>query len=255
MNYKFLIEDMTFSYSRINSFKQCKYGFFLKYIKHCDSKNNFFAMYGTFMHTIIEKFLAKDLLKEELVSYYIENFTKVVTAKPPSSKIYKNYFNSGLVYLSNMSFPYTNILGIEEKVDFSVGDYDFVGYVDVIAKDNEEIHIIDHKSKTLKSRSKRKTPTKTDVELDEYLRQLYLYSIPIYNKYKEYPTKLNFNTFRNNSWIAEDFNLEKLEDTKKWVTNSIEEIILEEKWNPNVDYWLCKHLCDVSSECEYYSLM
>ena len=53
------------------------------------------------------------------------------------------------------------------------------GVIDLVGRsDTGGLVIVDHKSRALKPRSKRKKPTKTNQELDEYLRQLYLYAVP-----------------------------------------------------------------------------
>ena len=44
------------------------------------------------------------------------------------------------------------ILGVEEKVEFTINGKDFIGYIDLLVKDKKtnEIIIIDHKSASLK---------------------------------------------------------------------------------------------------------
>lgn len=50
-----LIDDMTWSYSRVKSFETCPYKWYLRYIVGLRGKRMFFADYGTFM----QKFKAK----------------------------------------------------------------------------------------------------------------------------------------------------------------------------------------------------
>lgn len=245
---------MRWSYSRITCFEDCKYKWFLKYIKEEPAVKKYFSEYGKFMHKIIEMYLTNQLKKNELSEYYILNFKDNVTPKPPNNKIYLNYFNQGLDYLDNIDFPHKNILGVEEEVKFKIKDKEFIGYIDIVSKDNE-ISITDNKSRDLKERTTRKKPTKSDAELDDYLRQLYIYSIPVYEKYKEYPKYLEFNCFRTNTFIREEFNPEVLEKTKLWAVGEIKKIANNEEWKPCLDYWKCNHLCDMSENCEYKSLL
>lgn len=65
--------------------------------------------------------------------------------------------------------------------------------------------ILDHKSRSLKPRSNRKKKPKTDEEPDQYLRQLYLYSIPITNEFGRMPAFLKFNCYRTGVRIKEPF--------------------------------------------------
>lgn len=248
-----IIDEMTWSYSRITAYEDCPYRFYLKYIKKTMGVRHFFADYGSFIHLIIQKFLTGELKKDELVGYYLTNFRGNVVGKAPNSTIFMNYFQQGLDYLKNIKLPEEKTIGVEKEVSFELGGKEFIGYIDMISGD-KDISIIDNKSRALKPRTKRAKPTKTDIELDKYLRQLYIYSIPIINEFHRYPKSLCFNCFRTQTEIVEPFNLEAYEETKKWALNTIENISNEEKWKPNIEWFRCKHLCDVCNECEYYQM-
>lgn len=254
MNLSHIISDMTWSYSRITTFEDCKYRFYLKYIKHIESIRHFFADYGSFMHLIIEKYLLKELKKEELVSYYLTEFRRNVVGKAPNHTIFQNYFRQGIEYLSTIEYPKDEILGVEKEVAFNIEDMKFIGYIDKVSRNADGIDITDNKSRALKERSGRQSPIKTDLELDEYLRQLYIYAIPIEMEYKETPNNLIFNCFRTKTLIKEPFSEKTYEDTKKWALKTIENISKEEDWNPNIEWFKCKYLCDVCNECEYYQM-
>jgi hypothetical protein len=238
---------MTWSYSRLTAYEKCKYCWLLKYIKKCNKKNKFFAQYGLFLHEILQKYLTGETKKQELKDYYLDNFQNNITAKAPNFKVFNNYFHQGLQYLENIEFPHTNIIGIEDEVKFKIGCDNYIGYIDVKSENHGDIVITDHKSKELKCRSNKQV--KSDDELDRYLRQLYLYSIAVYDKYQKYPRWLEFNCFRVQRYIVEEFDLEKLNETKGWATNLIYEITNNSEWTPNYSYWYCKYLCDVSDEC------
>lgn len=130
MKYSNIIEGFTWSFSRIKQFEMCPYGFLLKYIKHTRKEPMFFSSYGSFMHKLIERYLKGELPKEKLVSTYLADFRKEVQGKAPSVEVFKNYFEQGIRYLENIDFPYTNPLGVEHKVRFSIGDKDFIGVID-----------------------------------------------------------------------------------------------------------------------------
>lgn len=68
-----------------------------------------------------------------------------------------------------------------------------------------ELVLVDNKSRDLKPRSNRKRPTAKDTELDDMLRQLYLYSIPVFESFGRYPDWLCFNYFRSGVFIKERF--------------------------------------------------
>jgi hypothetical protein len=246
--------DMTWSYSRITAYEDCKYKFFLSYLQGLKGEDMFFANYGIFVHDILGKYLSGDMKKSELGIHYLLNFKDSVIGRAPSSSIFNNYFEQGLNYLDNIDFPYdkSQIVVVEKKENFSLDDKRFVGILDCVVNDNDELVIVDHKSRSLKQRSKRGKITQTDIELDNYLRQLYIYSIPVHNTFGKYPSRLEFNCFRNNEIISEPFKTDTFNDVKKWALDLIDEIENNEKWNPNLEFWKCSHLCELHNECEYF---
>ena len=182
----------------------------------------FFSDYGSFMHKLIELYLRGLLEKEELTGAYVSGFRKNVRGKAPNNRIFKSYFDQGYDYLSEIDFPYLSPVGVEQKVDFLVGDKPFTGIIDCVAMDDGKLVILDNKSRALKPRSGRKKPTASDAELDSYLRQLYLYSVPMEQLYHTYPDRLEFNCFRTRQLISEPFRQEEFEKTKEWALKTID---------------------------------
>lgn len=254
MNCSHIIDEMFWSYSRIAVYEDCPYRFYLKYIKKIEGVRHFFSDYGTFMHLVIQKFLTGELKKEELVGYYLTNFRKNVVGKAPNPKIFQSYFQQGLEYLKNIQTPTEEVLGVEKQVFFKIGDKNFIGYIDEVSRGEDGVAITDNKSRNLKPRSSRKKPTKTDEELDKYLRQLYIYSVPIEREFGEAPKRLRFNCFRSQTEIDEPFDNEVFEKTKKWALNSIKKITDERDWKPDIEWWRCRYLCDVYNSCEYFQM-
>lgn len=253
MNCSHIIDEMVWSYSRLTTFETCPYRFFLTYILKLDKKRLFFSDYGSFVHKIIEKYLTGELESDRMEMYYLTEWKNNVFGQAPNSSIFKNYFQQGLQYMRNFSFPYENIVKVEKKIEFKINEKPFVGFIDAVAADSGII-IVDNKSRDLKQRSGRKKPTKTDCELDKYLRQLYLYSTDIYNEYQKFPAELCFNCFRSGTVIKEPFVKEKYDDTQDWALDLIDTIRNTDDWVPNVDYFVCNYLCDVCHHCEYNHL-
>ena len=254
MKYTHLINQMKWSFSRLTAFEDCPYKFYLTYIEKVPKKEHFFSDYGSFVHLVMEKYLKGELKREDLVTYYILNFREYVKTKAPTEKIFKNYFEQGIDYFMEIPSPQTTCIGIEKDIEFFLDGKKFVGFIDVVSQDENGINIIDHKSRNLKPRGKGKKPTLTDKELDEYLRQLYIYSISIKEEFGVYPKNLIFNCFRTRKLVVEPFNEEVLEAVKNWAISLIEEIREESDWEPNIEDFKCKHICSVSDSCEYYQL-
>lgn len=244
---------MIFSYSRLMTFDSCKYKWLLKYILGIPKiDNGFFSSYGTFIHSILAKFYGSEGDADTLVPYFLENYFDQVTGKPQKNTTAINYFQSGLEMVSNLQPTDKEILGVEKEVHWTLGGREYVGYIDLILRDKDGIIICDHKNRDLKPRSNRKKPTKSDEELDEYLRQLYLYAIPIKEQYGVFPTSLQINCFRTRVQIREPFSMSDFERTRQWAIDKTNEIECNDNWHPNIDYFGCKYLCDVKRECEYY---
>ena len=84
--YGFLIDNMKWSYSRLNSFYQCKYSWYTQYIEYVVGEQNAFAQYGSLCHKILEMYAKGDLLSFQLADYFIENFDKEITYDFPKNK-------------------------------------------------------------------------------------------------------------------------------------------------------------------------
>lgn len=251
MNYSLILSETTWSFTRISCFKDCKYKFFLKYIQPQDSVNMFFSSYGTFFHEILQGLFSGELTKEEAKNWYLCDFWNKVPRSAPSETIFTNYFNQGLAYISSYQPLPNKVIDTEKRFYFESCGNNFVGVVDaIISSDDGKVSIVDHKSKALKPRSFKKK-SKNNAELDEYLRQLYLYTIPVWNEYGAVD-ELIFNCYRSGEIIREKFDSEMAFEAEIWACDVIKQIKQEEDWTPNMDFFYCKNLCEVHDSCEYY---
>ena len=251
-----LIDDFVWSYSRVNSFNGCRYAWFMKYICREKEDDMFYSSYGSFIHKLLEGFYKGELTKDEMETEFILDFQKEVKGKRPSAKIAHSYFQNGIAYFENFKpLPY-KVLEVEGKFEFDLESkgkkYPFIGFIDYLGEDNEgNLILVDNKSRALKQRSKRKKPTVKDQELDEMLRQLYIYAEGVHQKYGKYPTKLCFNCFRNGEFIEEDFDPVKLHEAINWAAETIEQIRVANDFYPNIDYFKCRNICGLVNKCCY----
>lgn len=255
VSYAPLIKDMTWSYSRIKTFEGCKYKWFLKYIKpKLEDKEMFFANYGKFMHKLIEQYYNGEKSSAELYDTYLQDFRNYVVGQVPSQKVFESYFRGGLQYLKEFQpFP-CNTIAVEKKIEFEIDGVKGIGYIDYLGEENNDLLIVDNKSKMLKHRSCRGKPTKTDIELDEYLKQLYIYSIAVEKEFGRLPSALCFNCFRNSSFIKEPFCNQAYADSKQWFIDKVNEITYETDFKPDVEFFKCKYLCEMQEHCDYFRL-
>lgn len=215
----------------------------------------FFSSYGTFMHKLIELYHKGEKTPRQLVDMYLQDFKTEVVGRAPNRKVFSSYFTGGLQYLKTLQpFPY-DVVGVEKKVDFVVNGIPFVGYIDFLGRKDDDLYVVDNKSRILKPRSSRAKPTKADEELDAYLRQLYIYSAAVEEEYGKTPRSLCFNCFRDKLFIIEPFKEQAYAESKEWLAKSIGNIREESDFKPSVEFFKCTHLCEMQDMCEYYELM
>lgn len=248
-----LIDSMKWSYSRIKSFDTCAYAWYLKYICGDEEEDNFYASYGSFVHKLIEKYYKGEIPQHNLAMNFLLGFPLEVRGRKPSSDLVDKYMLKGYQYFQTFQPFCYNLISVEEKISFKVDGREFVGYVDFIGEDDSGICIVDHKSRDLKKRSGRSKPTKKDEELDEFLKQLYLYSIGVKERYGEYPSKLCFNCFKSGEFIEEPFDINALHEARQWATQEIERIRRTDEFRPSIDWFYCSNLCGFKKECCYFN--
>lgn len=215
----------------------------------------FFANYGAFVHELAADYYDKKKTSQEIHLEYLKDFKKRVNAYLPNQNTFKQYFKDGSAFLRNIQMPPHDIVAVEQKAEFDIDGKPFVGYLDRVDRDNDgNLIIVDHKSRKLKKRSKRASPTKTDLELDSYLKQLYIYQKFVKEFYGEFPKKLCFNCFRSGELIEEDFDQSAYEEAIDWAKKTIEQIRRESDFNPNMEYFKCNYLCEMNEMCEFYRM-
>lgn len=256
--YSFLIDEMTFSFSRISTYNRCPRGFYLQYIKKVPQIQNAFAEYGLFCHELLEDYFNNELMIFDLLPKYKDEFTQQVIHDFPPNKwvdLAVSYFEEGIDYFTNFDGLHGyEILEVERKVEFNIDKYPFVGYIDLIAKDkNGDLCIIDHKSKDLKKPQKKRwknVEVRRTIEFYEFIRQLYLYSIPIVEQDKVIPKFLCFNCFRKGKFHKVPFDMDDYEESKQWALNIIKKLYADETMSDKYDsQWFCNRLCGVREFC------
>ena len=252
----FILDQMIWSFSRLQSFENCKYEWYLNYIE-CENENkcsNIFAEFGTFCHMILQKYFNYELQKYELAEFYKEYYEDFV--KTPcfmkndmSSKLY----DEGLKYFSNITLEPNkmDIISVEQEYIGTIGKYKFRGIIDLLYKDGNNFVIMDHKS-ARSPLTKNGIVQKSCVDkVKEYKRQLYLYSMFIYNKYGVYPKYLEWNFFRSNQIYRIYFDNNEYQESINWAQSVIDRIYQEDKFEPNQEFFYCSHLCDFRVSCDF----
>ena len=251
--YSFMIDNMVWSFSRINSFNVCPYEWYLQYIEGLQGENNFYAEFGTYCHKILEKYEKGELGIFDLADYFVDHFDEEIKSNVSNPE---KYIELGKSYFENIDLDLGNyeVLGIEKKCDFELEGRKFTGFIDLLLKDKEtgEIVLIDHKSSKYPL-GKRGGVLKSEAEkFDQYKKQLYIYCTQVYNEYGVFPTKIGWNYFKDQKWLVLDFVKEEYDEAIKWALKTIVEINDTEYFAPNPSFYYCANLCRFrNSYCEF----
>lgn len=253
--YQMVIDGMTWSHSRIETYRDCPYRFFLKYFCEYEECPQFYASYGSFVHKLIEKYYKGEIKENDLTMKFLSGFHQSVLGNRPKDSIVKKYIEKGVDYFDNfLPFDF-NPVAVEQKIEFNVGGRDFIGFIDFIGEKDGELYVVDNKSRELKPRSHREKSTAKDRELDEMLGQLYLYSAGINQVYGRFPKALCFNCFRNRTFIEEEFDECVYCKTIEHINETIRDIRNTERFYPQPDFFKCRYICGLNDYCEYFQMM
>lgn len=227
--YKDRLDNMVWSYSRVNSYAQCPFGWKLRYIDHVSQEGSAFAEWGSLCHSIFEDYAKGELMEYELGDAYEERYYEYMKNEFPPSRgqpLDQKYYERGHELFSMFPGFSDNweILGVELEVNLEVGGRKFTGFIDLLVRerDTNQLMVIDHKSKS---------KFKNTQELADYAHQLYLYAEWVYQTYGEYPATLMFNMFRVGEEIKLEFDKDDLDKAKQWFTDVIDAIY------EDVDFW------------------
>lgn len=252
------LDKMVWSFSRVNSFKQCSYQWYLHYIEEHEGIPNAFAQFGTICHQTIEKYLKGELDMFTVSQYYQDNYPEIVTCDFPANKyvdLGEKAYNAGLDYFNNINFDFDRyeILGVEKELNFKVGKYPFKGYADAVFRDREtnEIILCDQKTASFKYLKNGEISSTNGDHFLAFLRQEYLYCIPLIEEYGKVDY-LSWNMIRDKRIIKEPFNEAEFIEAKEWAKFIIEKIENEVLWLPNKEKsYYCNTLCDIRGCCLY----
>lgn len=243
-----LFTDWVWSYSRLQSFCQCPWGFAQRYLYGEKSETNFYAAYGSLVHEIHERWYKGTLSEKQIIPAFVDGFVSLPDTEPERRS---TYLLSGLNYFGRDIYTPEKIVGVERRVRFHTGPYRFQGIIDLMYEEDGGLVILDHKSHDLQPRSGRAKPTVKDQELDSYLRQLYLYAHACRELKLGQVTKLVFNCFRSGALVEEPYSAAAELEAVNWAVDTIQRIENTAQFLPNPDWFFCRNLCDTRSICDY----
>lgn len=253
---------MRWSYSRLTSFGQCKYEFYLNYIIHDDeqylAEGNYYAELGSFVHEILAKIFDKKLTPDEASQYFADNYDSNVCYEVKKSTMEKSY-EACADYFSSVDFGWLNdyeILGVELEMNFQINDHPFIAFIDLLLRDKKDgkIIVVDHKSTQYPLKSNGEVKKNSQESFLKYKRQMYLYAYAIKERYGEFPKEIWWNHFKDGGkWVKIPFNEDEYKEAVNWFSDTVSAIVNEENFEPTLEYFYCKNLCNFRNCCEYCS--
>jgi len=247
--------SITFSYSNINSFDNCKYGWYQTYIERATRDQSSFGQFGSFCHKILEKYFRDELASWELAGYYIDNYyTEITESFPPYPQgMSSAYYDEGLNFFANFNFNKSNyeIISIEEKLNIDYKGYKFVAIPDMVLKNNLTgfITLLDYKT------SKLKNPKYDKLKLKGYADQLQLYAQFYWWSTGVVVDKIFLWFIRNQQFFEIKINSLETAETLSWVDSVLQNIKSETAWDyNNKNKYFCQWLCSIRSRCPHTSV-
>jgi RecB family exonuclease len=168
------------SYSRVSSFQNCTYSYYLKYIKFIPEKyQNIYSYLGNAFHDVLEKYYNHKIdyagMNKEvdniLFTTDLSDMVFIKNEYERNEKMKKKYYSCLKHFFDNhVTVPYKVLT--EKEILVQIRNQWFIGYIDSIHKEDEIYYITDYKTSTMYAKS----------QLTKYGQQLILYSLYLIDK-------------------------------------------------------------------------
>lgn len=235
-----------YSFSKLNAWWTCPYGFYQRYIEHKVGIGNAFASFGTLVHEIMEEYAKGKAELWDLPQIYEWRFDTSVPEKFPYNKyvdLRDSYYSQGLNFLKNFQgYENVKVLGVEEEFALDIDDWQFNGIIDLVFQDElGRLIIRDYKSKA---------SFKNEEEKRKYARQLYLYALYVKQKYGRYPDELQFLMFRKQKDpVCIPFNIDDLDEALQWAKDTVRIIRNAFDYPAQCEEFYSENLCNHREYC------
>lgn len=253
--YAKLVNKMTFSFSRLHLYEQCPYAFYRRYIEEDEGEGNFYADNGSILHDIFKRLLLKEITLDEAVSIYPEEFDGIynVVNQSTMDKTFEKCHDY-LCQVDAFDFEKYEVIAVEQKMNFKIDKYAFVGYVDFLIRENEskEVILTDHKSANHFLKKDGSVLKNMQDDYNAYSKQMYIYCKAIKDIYGLQVDKIAWHHFKDDGRMTViDFNQEDYTKTLGWCKYTIEKIKKDKRFDAKQSFMMCRNLCNFRNDCEY----
>ncbi len=251
--YKQQIEDMTWSFSRLQSWDNCNYGWYLSYIEKREGESNGWAEAGSLGHELLEDYALGKLKADQLEHEWLLRYDEEVVSPFADFAInlHEHYKHKVAKYFKIFKGFSGEVKDVELEFLYELPDGSkFKGFIDLITRKNDLLICVDHKISKKFTRKK----------LKEKQLQIQMYAPAMKDKYDEYPTKGIFHFFQTGETLSVDITKESIDEAMKWATDTIKDITESSEFPPILDLlktdkefkdneMMCKYLCNHRNTC------
>lgn len=164
------------SYSRVSSFQNCIYEYFLSRVLKLEGKENIYSVTGSCVHDSIEAFYNKEIEYKDLVERFESDFLNIEISdfkfsndELRNDSMREKYKECIIHFLKNHQAIKTKLI-TEQEIWVDVDGHVFMGYIDAVTKGEDGIYYVyDWKTSTRYSGKK----------VDEHANQLLLYALAL----------------------------------------------------------------------------
>jgi len=247
--FDFILDTMKYSYSSVNIYETCGKCFYLTYIEIEDRASNFFADFGLLCHQVLQEYFEGKIEISDMPKFYEDNYGKFIVSQCPSypAGMEQNYYDSGLGFFQNFQFDKSlyDVIMIEKSIDAEYHGISLSVKPDLILKEKSTGNhiLVDYKTSKIKKSKKDKQR-----QLEDYLRQFYLYVQFLWLEKNIEIKKIIIWYIRDN--VQQEIIVDPLcvLNVLEWFENTIEKIKNEEIWPNNEDpsnRYFCDQICSM----------
>jgi ATP-dependent exoDNAse (exonuclease V) beta subunit len=196
-----------YSFSRLESFHNCKRGYYNTYILKNRGGDNIYSFLGTVCHELTQSIIEKKETNEGAIKKFLEAIedADMLGLMWMSENVRQNYIECILHFFENYIPVRGDYIHIEDYFEIDVKGSVLRGYIDLWYFLNNELHIIDLKTSSKFSKK----------DLIHKQRQLILYAYAMRKKYPDKKIRLYFDMLKyanRNNKLIERNKLDLLDD-------------------------------------------
>lgn len=243
------------SFSRITSYEDCPYGYYLRYILGEKGESNYWAEVGSLVHDNLRKIAIGEISQDDAPSEFVERYDTEILETTKESTM-DAVFDDCVNFFAEYEYEYLEryrVISTEEHLLFNVDRIKFHGYIDLLLqdKDSGDYVVVDYKSCKPFYGKRGNILKSMESTYRKYLKQMCLYCIAVEQNYGKRPTRVMWLHFRDKAITEQAITEEDIKATEKWVADTVLSIDQDEDFKPKKDWFMCHNLCEYRHSCQY----